>query len=394
MSTNVLYLYENTPYMAPHEDEVARRWWRLPVGCLLPLQDGTMLRLLFAGNPGGSAGPDVRDAVLVAVNTHEQYVGDVEFHVRASDWVTHQHHTDPRYNMVILHVVLRCDSAGPTQRQDGRLIPDCSLYDLPDSTPLASQVFAATQREPRWPCQQIMAELDEEERFKLLQRAGMLRFEQKAHAFVETLHTLDDDDSIPDRYDRCLLPTLAEGLGYGRDRAFFRATGLRLLGMPAKMPEPLGHTAQPAPVDAQRLRVLRVLIEQWRHRGAWRTLHAMLQTVSQQDTARQLWALRSVFGRAGLSMNRADILICNVILPFAAAVAFLENDPQLFTQAQTLYREHPGLTSNRVTRLMRDQLRLADEPEGSCQQQGLHYIYQQTCREKCCTMCIVGKHDV
>src|SRR5690348_10314298 len=116
MSTDVLYLYENAPYLAPHEDEVARRWWQLQAGCLLPLQDGTMLRLLFAGHPGGAAGPDVRDAVLEVVNTYEQYVGDVEFHVRASDWVTHQHHTDPRYNMVILHVVLRCDSVGATQR--------------------------------------------------------------------------------------------------------------------------------------------------------------------------------------------------------------------------------------------------------------------------------------
>lgn len=388
MSTHALYLCEDAHYMAPHEDEVARRWWQLPPGCLLPLQNGTMMRLLFAGHPGGSTGPDVRDAVLEVVDTHEQYVGDVEFHTRASDWTAHQHHTDPRYNMVILHVVLLCDTTAPTQRQDGQSIPDCSLYDLSHSA------LAPNQREPSWPCQQIMPGLDAAERFKLLQRAGLLRFEQKAHAFVEALHALDHDSATLDTYDRCLLPTLAEGLGYGRDRAFFRAAGLRLLGMPTKLPEPLGHTAQPAPVDAQRLRILRLLIEQWRSHGAWHTLRDLLRTVAQQDTSQQLWALRSVFTHVGLSLSRTDILICNVILPFAAAVALLENDPQLFTQAQTLYREHPGLSSNRVTRLMCHQLRLPAEPTGSCQQQGLHYIYQQTCRAKHCATCLVGKHDL
>jgi hypothetical protein len=212
------------------------------------------------------------------------------------------------------------------------------------------------------------------------------------HTFVEQLHTLEHDTL--DNYDRCLLPMLAEGLGYGRDRAFFRAAGLALLGVGPKLPEPLGHTAQPAPLDAQRLRILRRLIEQWRHCGAWQTLHTLLKTVAQQDTSQQLQALRSVFCRVGLSVARTDILICNVILPFVAAVALLENETQLFTQAQTLYREHPGLASNRITRLMCDQLRLNAEPIGSCQQQGLHYIYQQTCREKNCTMCIMSKYDV
>ncbi len=86
--------------------------------------------------------------------------------------------------------------------------------------------------------------------------------------------------------------------------------------------------------------------------------------------------------------------MCNVVLPFAAAVAFLERDTLLAEQAQELYLNHPGLPSNRITRMMCMQLRLREEPRNSCQQQGLQYIHQQTCQEKRCELCIAGQYDV
>src|SRR5690242_5073119 len=114
----------------PYESEIVRRWWTLAPGSVLPLSNGGSVRVLFLGYPGGSMGPDVRDAVLdlssslcsivdseLQSDLPEKQVGDIEFHIRASDWEIHQHHTDPRYNRVILHVVLVCDRLGPTRRQ-------------------------------------------------------------------------------------------------------------------------------------------------------------------------------------------------------------------------------------------------------------------------------------
>ncbi|TMC20073.1 MAG: DUF2851 family protein [Chloroflexi bacterium] len=406
-------LYE-TPKPALHyEDEVVRRWWALPRGSLLPLQNGAVYQLLFAGHPGGAAGPDIRDAVFRIVVEHRSAVhnqqlyaaspmsqsllGDVEVHVRASDWAVHQHNTDPRYNNVLLHAVLFYDTSSPTIRQDGYHIPICSLSDLPYPPQQSLQLNKSAAIV--WPCQSIMRQMDKQERTRFLQRAGLLRFEQKVDAFIERLHTF----ALPahqhnkhgyTKYDYCLLPALAEGLAYGRDRAFFRAVGLYLVGLDSTLPEPLGRTQQPAPLDAQRLHVLRTLIKQWHRVGAWATLRENFQRTAQQDTQQQLQALRTIFCQAGLSLARSDIIIVNVILPFAAAVALLEQQQLLFQQAQTLYREHPGLSSNRITRLMTTQLCLDREPYGSCQQQGLHYIYQQTCREKRCGDCIAGKNDI
>jgi hypothetical protein len=74
-------------------------------------------------------------------------------------------------------------------------------------------------------------------------------------------------------------------------------------------------------------------------------------------------------------------------------VALLENDMPLAEQAESLYVRYPMLSSNAVTRTMGRQLQLNREPHSACQQQGLHYIYASTCREKQCAQCIAGKYE-
>jgi hypothetical protein len=381
------------------EKDLARRWYTLPPGSLLPLSNGYSYQLIFAGRPGGPQGPDIRDAIL-----HPAIVGDVELHIRASDWFTHQHHRDPRYNNVILHVVLTLDDPTPSLRQDGTIIPTCCLQDI-SSISIGPY---STNHKTIWPCEQIMQEMSAAERTNLLRHAGLLRFEQKTHIFVEQLH-----NTHPLAYDTCLILSIAEGLGYGRDRAFFRAAGSYLLGLSEVhiTPEPLGHTPNPPLLDAQRLHILAKLVSEWRTSSAWKTMLKAITTACQEvsypeeaqafvvdrshntslavDIPWAIHSLRALF--PGLSTARSDILICNIVLPFAAAVALTEHDHLLFEQAQTLYANYPSLPSNQVTRAMCKQLHLHQEPGGACQQQGLHYIYQQTCREKHCSMCISGR---
>jgi hypothetical protein len=397
-----------------HEEEIARRWWALPLNVKLPLSNGDSCQLLYAGRPGGSLGPDVRDAVLrftshratttfAAISSQDAIntAGDVEIHIRASDWFAHQHHTDARYNNVMLHVVLICDDSRPTLRQDGTAIPTCSLYDLP----------RATNHPAQWPCHHVMASMNEEQRARLLTLAGIMRFEQKAHALLEALRDAQPSELFS-ACDVCLIPALAEGLGYGRDRAFFRAAGLHLIGVAQSIPEPLGRAPEPSPLDASRLHILHNLVEQWRTTGAWETLRKATANASPRrgdasvpsqpnptpaptrtsSAPTAISALRNIF--AGLSKARADILICNIVLPFAVAVAQQENDAMLAEQARNLFIAYPGLPSNQITRAMCRQLLLQSEPKSACQQQGLHFIYAQTCREKRCIDCMLGKQGI
>ncbi len=400
---NATYVCEKGPSRSTvhrYEEEIARRWRALPPHMSLPLSNGESCRLLHPGRPGGSVGPDVRDAILhftsrrsattfssLSSQQAENTVGDVEIHIRASDWFAHQHHTDARYNNVILHIVLICDDSRPTLRQDGTSIPTCSLNDLP-ITPHAHQLMP-------WPCHHVIARMNEEERVCLFMLTGTLRFAAKTQAFFEALQHAQPS-GIFSAYDVCLIPALAEGLGYGRDRAFFHAAGLHLIGATHGIPEPLGRAPQPAPLDTSRLRILHTLVEQWRTTGAWDTFRqALLATFPSPAPTRVssvLHQLRNIFD--GLSTARTDILICNVVLPFAAAVAQQENDFMLAEHARNLYISYPGLPSNQITRAMCKQLLLKNEPKGACQQQGLHFIYAQTCREKRCAECIIGKQEV
>ena len=132
-----------------------------------------------------------------------------------------------RYNNVVLHIVLICDNSRPTLRQDGTVIPTCSLNDLPSTT--------RTHQTVQWPCHHVLTQMHEEERFHLFTLGGTLRFEMKTRAFFELL--LDPRPSgIFSAYDVCLIPALAEALGFGRDRAFFRAAGLHLMGAVKTIP--------------------------------------------------------------------------------------------------------------------------------------------------------------
>jgi len=435
---NATHVFEKGTYRSSkheYEEDIARRWWVLPLNVNLPLTNGESCQLIFAGRPGGSPGPDIRDAVLSFTSYHsgtdydransqvEHTIGDVEIHIRATDWFVHQHHTDARYNNVLLHIVLICDNSRPTLRQDGTIIPTCSLNDVfPTSRNHQSE---------QWPCHHVIAKLHEAERTHLFALAGSLRFEMKAQVFFELLSDARPSDFFS-AYDVCLIPALSEALGFGRDRAFFRAAGLHLIGAGKTIPDPLGRAPQPSPLDSNRLHILRTLVEQWRTTGAWETFSQALVAARIAPTApiegvpigdhdsghasgiptqgdasvptpphatpaptRQsvgLHQLRNIFH--GLGTARTDILICNIVLPFAAAVAQQDNCPVLGEYARNLYSAYPGLSSNQITRTMCKQLLLKGEPKGACQQQGLHFIYAQTCREKRCHECLIGKQEV
>lgn len=392
----------------PYEYEVARRWQALAPYTCLPLSRGGWCQVLFVGHRGSSAGPDGRDAVLRFLSDQQYHAmcvrheglnvdalsGDVEFHVRSSEWRMHRHQYDPRYNAVILHAVLICDDQTPTMRQDGLIVPICSLADIAASSLQPSFPVALMEESP-WPCQHLLPYLDESHIDRLLLDAGLLRFEERCEHFLEDLHATIFAQSDIDPYDECLFLALAEGLGYGRDRALFRAVGTRLLWRTGSLPEPLGRKTAPASLDVTRLQVLALLFERWRIPGIWSTVRScLLSSDHAMDTPQILTTLRGLFGELGLSLARTDILICNIVLPFGAAIALLERHALLAERAKGLYLQHPGLPSNRVTRMMSAQLRLSVEPHGSCRQQGLHHIYRQTCREKNCDICSMGKHIV
>lgn len=85
------------------EKQLSLVWQRL-LGKKLTTEEGKHLRVIYLGRLNGDNGPDFRDAVI-AMNEPNLIKGDIEIHVKSSDWYGHGHHSDPEYNNVILHVV-------------------------------------------------------------------------------------------------------------------------------------------------------------------------------------------------------------------------------------------------------------------------------------------------
>ena len=68
---------------------------------------GECVRIVSPGIPNSNAGPDAFNAKVEIGG--RLWAGNVEFHVRASDWHRHNHDQNPHYDNVILHVVFDAD---------------------------------------------------------------------------------------------------------------------------------------------------------------------------------------------------------------------------------------------------------------------------------------------
>lgn len=90
--------------------------------------DGRRVRVIDRGWLNSDAGPDFFNAKIEIDG--RVWAGNVEIHVRASDWHRHGHDSDHAYDSVILHVVARDDCR--ICRSNGEEIPQVVMECAPD----------------------------------------------------------------------------------------------------------------------------------------------------------------------------------------------------------------------------------------------------------------------
>jgi len=128
--------------------------------CLLKKQEfktssGDKLEIINVGLHNNHAGPDFESAKIRIGDT--LWAGNVEIHIRSSDWNRHQHQFDPAYDNVILHVVSEHDQK--VIRNDGTEIPVFVVIDL--IPPEITQNYISLMASLNWiPCEKHLSALE------------------------------------------------------------------------------------------------------------------------------------------------------------------------------------------------------------------------------------------
>lgn len=165
--------------------------------------DHKPLKILHCGFPNKHAGPDFTNAKIVIDDT--TWVGQVEVHLKSSDWNAHQHQNDNAYENVVLHVVLEHDIE--ITRRDGTILPTLALqnkipvYLFENYQGLISSTSA-------FPCEQQITNVDSFVVNSFLSRVLVERLEQKSQEVFERLEQLNGN------WDETFYHFMARNFGF------------------------------------------------------------------------------------------------------------------------------------------------------------------------------------
>jgi hypothetical protein len=92
----------------------------------LSIEQGENLSIIYQGQYNTNQGPDFLNAKVVIANT--TLAGNIELHLKSSDWFKHNHTSDENYSNIILHVVWEHDME--IHDINGSVLPALSLKTL------------------------------------------------------------------------------------------------------------------------------------------------------------------------------------------------------------------------------------------------------------------------
>ena len=174
---------------------------------LLPLHelvttDGRSVEIIDPGLQNRNAGPDFFNAKVKLGGT--LWVGNVEIHLKASDWYLHGHDHDPHYDNVVLHVCETVDTEARNTRGD--VLPQLQL-DIPSYVRSHYEELLHADQFP--PCYQVIPHLQPLVVHAWMAALGTERLERKTTDIGRRAERLGG--SWEDAY----FVTLARNYGFG-----------------------------------------------------------------------------------------------------------------------------------------------------------------------------------
>ncbi|MBM4445753.1 MAG: DUF2851 family protein [Chloroflexi bacterium] len=430
-------------------EKLIARLWQCHLVKSLVTDDGEPFQAIYPGRVSNTSGCDFKDAVF-ALNGHIMN-GDIEIHVKSSQWYSHGHHQDPKYNNIALHIVWWHDSQSHTLMQNGKAIPTISLNSFFSSPLDELDNLANLSGYYLTSCPKVSQHSNTERLNKLLTIAGEERFAAKVSLSCKALNK--------EKAGQVLFRGIARALGYAQNAEPCEELANRLSLSFLERAEPESDTSRQALIlgtagllPSQRKRSIEDM-ETDKLERIWRSL-VITQTMKKDDwcffrvrpdnfPTRRLVALSYLLARyhqtgllrgilelakkapqgtehgwlinglvidgqgywrnhfdfgiaqkrssAIIGREKASEIVINTILPFACAWGELNSELKLKKKAAEIYRRYPSPADNELTRHMKQQLLLKPDARlSACQQQGLIHIFKTYCRLRNCAECTVA----
>ncbi len=168
---------------------------------------GNTLKIIDSGELNRHYGPDIQHARFEFNGTIFQ--GSVEFHVNIDDWYKHQHHYDPLYQDVLLHVI------GREQKNTNNVIHNISKKEIP------TFLLAQPHAEPgHIKCKAPYKKLYPAKLKQQLQKMALARLEQKVAKIKNELKTFSAEKIFYHKFLRAL--------GYPQNKNLFELLALKI----------------------------------------------------------------------------------------------------------------------------------------------------------------------
>ena len=170
--------------------------------CELRTTDGRLLEVLNPGIHNTDAGPDFTGAKIKLDGV--EWVGNVEIHLKTSDWFRHHHDTDAAYENIILHVA--CEVDQQLFYPNGQEIPQLQL-----SVPsyVRDNYAELCHNDSRPPCRHVVSGLSTFLIHNWMTSLTLERFEERTRQIMQRR------DSLEKNWEDTLFVTLARNFGFG-----------------------------------------------------------------------------------------------------------------------------------------------------------------------------------
>lgn len=384
---------------------------QLITGSLLT-EDFQRITIVSAGRPNSEDGPDFKDAVVGfhSGKATKQLRGDVEIHISANDWYLHNHHKDPKYNNVILHIITKGNAKNCLTTSGIEVSSfDISKWTIKPFPALFKDYKKESLINRDFTCKHKKG-ISFDNLTSLIESQGLQRFEQRKQKFKTLAQKQGTEQAI--------YCGIMESLGYVRNEESFaklatladieklkhivsakdaensvniiKTALLGTAGLLTNNLQSLWEEIQkhfPTTMTPQEWQLFKVRPRGFPSNRINGISHFLADTLSKglynslldceiNQITKALQSKSLLIGE-----NCARTITLNVCLPFMANTK---------KEAETAYRSHKALPKNHITNYMKKILWKPSKKQNyEIYQQGLIHIYHNFCKSKSCNTCPV-----